>query len=142
MASMTDAFSPVLIIAAIFGYIGIGGITCGLFFEFVLTNEEAVAAAIFFGIFWPFSLPALLVILVGRLFRQLRRRSRRRLMDDKARAAFLESLPDDAADAFEAMQVAIRRHKADGWSLIARDEMDEVLAILASAIRDDARGVV
>jgi hypothetical protein len=35
----------------------------------------------------------------------------------------LGELPEDVADAFEQMKLAILRHKADGWSEITRDEM-------------------
>ncbi len=35
----------------------------------------------------------------------------------------LGELPEDVADAFEQMKLAILRHKADGWTEITRDEM-------------------
>jgi len=49
--------------------------------------------------------------------------------------ADLPDLPDDLADAFEALKLAIMRHKCEGWHEISRRDVLQTL----KALRDLAR---
>lgn len=48
-------------------------------------------------------------------------------------------LPDDIADAFESMKLAILRHRAEGWSVITADNMIQVLYVLQQLAMEQSK---
>ena len=49
---------------------------------------------------------------------------------DQYLLAATPELPDDLAEAFEGMKLAILRHRCDGWREVSRRDIEQVFEIL------------
>lgn len=124
---------PWLIVAGVAGYLFLAGVTCGICQHCLEFCREAnnQPASTLIGLAWPFSLPAVTTLLACRFCAWLFRKPESdREWTDKEQAALLDALPEDAAEGFESLRLAIRRHKADGWSDVSQEDMLDVLDIL------------
>lgn len=123
-------------------YLFVAGVTCGIcqyFLEFCQEESNQPASAMI-GLVWPFSLPAVCTLLLIRWLRPTY--GVREEWTAKEEKTLLSSLPDDAAEGFEQLRLAIRQHRADGWRDISKEDMLDVLDLLEHVVEAKEEGLV
>lgn len=133
----------VQVIFALFAYAAIGGVTTGVYWVARLPEDSASRElSLPAGILWPFALPVAAVILgcraVAGLWASLNAAvAVHRQWTEKEQVAVLSSLPDDVAEGFEQLRLAIRQHKADGWRDVSEEDMRDVLELLENVLETE-----